>query len=175
MFLFPMSTVQAVQIETTQEMPILFYNEEDPLTEWLGNFYPISVEYNGLVFPNSEAAFQSQKFIDHPDLMVQFTSLTGDQAFRRARELSEFIRSDWLQVRVQVMKEVLEAKISQNPAIAHWLEATGQSLLIEHNPVKGRDAFWSDDNDGSGMNMLGKLWMEIRSELLIYAQPTKKP
>jgi predicted NAD-dependent protein-ADP-ribosyltransferase YbiA (DUF1768 family) len=61
------------------------------------------------------------------------------------------------------MKEVLMAKIDQNPNILRWLNATGQSLLVEHNPVKGRDAFWSDDFDGTGKNMLGTLWMEIRS------------
>ena len=39
----------------------------------------------------------------------------------------------------------------------------GDALLVEHNPA--RDAFWSDEFDGRGKNMLGSLWMELRSEL----------
>jgi predicted NAD-dependent protein-ADP-ribosyltransferase YbiA (DUF1768 family) len=49
--------------------------------------------------------------------------------------------------------------------IANWLDATGDSFLVEHNLVKGRDTFWSDDFDGTGKNMLGTLWMELRSEM----------
>ncbi len=169
---FATSSIQDVIEALAQETGlILFYNEEDPFTEWLGNFYPISVAYNGLVFSNSEAAYQAQKFIHDSELMSQFTALTGDQAFRKARELSSHIRPDWWEMRVQVMKEVLAAKIDQNPLIASWLDATGDSFLVEHNAVKGRDAFWSDDFDGMGKNMLGTLWMELRSE--IRGEPVK--
>ena len=143
---------------------ILFYNEKDPLTEWLGNFYSVSVAYNGFVFSNSEGAFQAQKFSHDPEIMAQFTTLTGDQAFRKARELSSKIRSDWLEIRVQVMEEVLQAKFEQNPFLARLLDGTGDAFLIEHNEVKGRDAFWSDDSDGTGLNMLWILLMKIRSE-----------
>ncbi len=143
---------------------IVFYNEKDPFTEWLGNFYPIEVEYEGLTFLNSEAAFQAQKFIQHPEMMAQFTHVSGEEAFYLARKLSHFVRADWKEVNVQVMKEVLEAKLSKNPQIGAWLDATHPALLIEHTPVKGRDAFWADDHDGTGQNMLGALWMQVRSE-----------
>ncbi|MBX7066923.1 MAG: NADAR family protein [Parachlamydiales bacterium] len=104
-------------------------------------------------------------FINHPEIMAQFSLLSGEEAFWIARKHADLIRSDWREINVQVMREVLRAKISQNPHIAGWLEATGLSIIIEHTPVKGRDAFWADDHDGSGKNMLGKLWMEIRAEL----------
>lgn len=143
---------------------IHFYDEKDPFTEWLGNFYPLKIEYNGLIFLNSEAAYQAQKFIEYPEVMIDFTHFSGEEAFRMSRRLSNLIRNDWEKVKVQVMKEVLNAKVSQNSHIAEWLNSTEQGLLIEHNPVKGRDAFWSDDHDGSGQNWLGRLWMEIRAE-----------
>lgn len=41
---------------------------------------------------------------------------------------------------------------------------TGSKYLVEHNPVKERDSYWSDDNDGSGKNKLGELLMKIRRE-----------
>ncbi len=84
-------TVEMVQYQKSEDMLdpslirqlaeergfIAFYNENDPLTEWLGNFYPISVEYNGSVYSNSEAAYQAQKFIHDPDLFSQFTTFTA--------------------------------------------------------------------------------------------------
>jgi hypothetical protein len=75
------------------------------------------------------------------------------------------IRPDWKQVHVQTMLDVLLCKVAQHPEIAEWLLATGIAYLVEHNLVKGRDAFWSDDSDGAGQNMLGKLWMQVRSSL----------
>ena len=144
---------------------IRFYDHTDPATGWLGNFYEVPVQFNNLVFRNSEAAFQAQKFIHHPQLMRQFTTLTGDQAFRLAQNNSVLIRPDWINVRVQTMTDVLQSKVAQHPEIAEWLLATGEAYLVEHNPVKGRDVFWSDDSDGSGQNMLGKLWMQVRYSL----------
>lgn len=44
-------------------------------------------------------------------------------------------------------------------------QETGDSFLVEHNQVKGRDFFWSDNFDGTGKNMLGTLCMELRSEM----------
>ncbi len=145
---------------------IQFYDHTDPSTEWLGNFYEIPVAFGGRRFQNSEAAFQAQKFIHHPKIMGEFTSLSGDEAFRKAQDNSQLIRSDWMDVNVQVMREVLQAKIDQNPRIASLLVATGNGPLVEHNPVRGRDTYWSDNNDGTGQNMLGRLWMELRKERL---------
>lgn len=144
---------------------INFYDQTDRATEWLGNFYEAPIQFNGLTFRNSEAAFQAQKFVAYPQFMQQFTTLSGEQAYRLAKDNMTFIRSDWHQVKVQIMGDVLTAKVAQHPEIAEWLRATGSATLNEHKPVKGRDVFWSDDCDGSGQNMLGKLWMQIRSSL----------
>lgn len=144
---------------------IYFYDRTNPATEWMGNYYETPVQFNQATFRNSEAAFQAQKFIYHPQLMQQFTTLSGDQAFHLARNNFALIRPDWANVKVQTMADILCSKVVQHPEIAKWLRATGNAHLVEHNPVKGRDAFWSDDNDGTGKNMLGKLWMQVRSSL----------
>jgi len=143
---------------------ISFYDHTNPATQWLGNFFELPIHYNGRTFRNSEAAFQAQKFIHNPALMQQFETLTGDEAFRLARTHKTSIRSDWMQVNVREMTQILRTKAS-NPLIKEKLLATGPAYLIEHNPVKGRDTFWSDDNDGTGQNMLGRLWMKIRGEI----------
>ncbi len=161
----PSSGITQKMQDFSQTGLVYFYNQTNPSTAWLGNFYPISVQFKGMNFRNSEAAFQAQKFIHTPKLMQQFTTLTGDEAFRLAAVNKTLQRSDWAQVNVQIMTDVLRAKMDQHPEIAEWLLATGGAYLVEHNPVKGRDAFWSDDHDGTGQNMLGKIWMRLRSFL----------
>ena len=150
--------------ENSRSGVIYFYDHTNPATEWMGNFYEMPIRFNQLTFRNAEAAFQAQKFIHHPRFMQRFTTLSGDQAFHLARNNVALIRSDWKQVNIQTMANILEIK-AQNPEIARWLLSTGSAYLVEHNPVKGRDAVWSDDNDGSGQNILGKLWMERRAAL----------
>jgi len=159
----PSSVITQKMQEFSQTGMVYFYNHTNPATSWLGNFYPISVQFKGMNFRNSEAAFQAQKFIHIPKLMQQFSTLTGDEAFYLADVNKALQRSDWTQVNVQIMTDVLRAKMDQHPEIAEWLLATGGAYLVEHNPVKGRDAFWSDNHDGTGQNMLGKIWMHLRA------------
>jgi N-glycosidase YbiA len=144
---------------------IAFYDHSNPATEWLGNFYETPIQYNGLMYRNSEAAYQAQKFIKYPSLMQRLTALSGPEAFSFARDNRAFWCSDWQQIKVQKMADVLKAKFQQNPKLGRWLLDTGNAYLVEHNPVKGRDRDWSDDFDGSGKNMLGILLMQERSYL----------
>ncbi|CAE7709032.1 unnamed protein product, partial [Symbiodinium pilosum] len=63
------------------------------------------------------------------------------------------------------MEKVLEAKFKQNSPLASRLLQTGNATLLEHCSRKGRDSFWSDDEDGSGCNYLGMLLMLQRDKL----------
>jgi hypothetical protein len=62
------------------------------------------------------------------------------------------------------MLVVLEAKFS-DASLRSALLSTGSALLLEHNSETGRDAFWSDDRDGSGANHLGRALMFLRARL----------
>lgn len=70
-------------------------------------------------------------------------------------------RKDWEKVKVEVMKSFLIQKF-ENPDLKKILLDTGDAELIEHTT---RDSYWADGGDGSGKNMLGKLLMEVRTEL----------
>lgn len=74
------------------------------------------------------------------------------------------LRSDWEEVKLDVMRDVVFAKFFQNPELAKRLLATGGSNLIEGN--NWHDTFWGVDSEtGEGQNNLGKILMEIRAEL----------
>jgi ribA/ribD-fused uncharacterized protein len=142
---------------------LYFYNQNNALTAFLGNFYPCSITYNGLTFSCSEAAFQAAKFNHMPSLQQALCKLDGDGAWRYAQKHKAQQRNDWLQVNVTEMKNILLEKF-KDPALKKLLVETGDAYLVEHTPVKGRDVFWADDCDGTGKNMLGQLLMQVRQE-----------
>ena len=72
------------------------------------------------------------------------------------------LRSDWEEVKDEVILQALRMKFSQNPEIAKGLLATGDAILIEHTQ---NDAYWADGGYGSGKNKLGLLLMQVREEL----------
>lgn len=134
---------------------------------FLSNFYDVPVEYNGLCFCNSEAAFQAQKTVDETE-RVQFANLDASNAKRLGRIIS--LRDDWERVKIQVMYEVCYAKFIQNPRLAKWLIETGDEILVEGNTWN--DKFWGVCN-GEGANNLGKILMAIRTELSFDAPKVK--
>ena len=60
------------------------------------------------------------------------------------------------------MLDILRAKASQHEYVRRKLLATGDRELIEDS---WRDDFWGWGANRDGLNMLGKLWMEVRTEI----------
>lgn len=125
---------------------------------FLSNFYESVIFYNGMVFMNAEAAFQAQKSI-HPKMRERFCRLNGSQAKKLGRSVS--LREDWNEVRIPIMRRILELKFS-NPQLKELLLSTGNEELVEGNTWG--DKFWGTCN-GIGENNLGKLLMEIRESI----------
>lgn len=72
------------------------------------------------------------------------------------------VRSDWDLVKDHIMKQANEAKYTQNEKLRLILLSTQNALLIEHTK---RDNYWGDGGDGTGLNRLGQILMEIRDNL----------
>ncbi len=124
---------------------------------FLSNFYNAPVTYNGVKFRNNEAAFQAQKDVNRAH---EFANLTGADAKRLGRHVN--LRSDWNSVRIRIMTDIVRAKFTQNSDLKQRLLATSNEDLIEGNTW--HDTFWGVCN-GQGQNNLGKILMQIRSEL----------
>jgi predicted NAD-dependent protein-ADP-ribosyltransferase YbiA (DUF1768 family) len=119
----------------------------------LGNFFQHRFQYKGIWFNCAEAAFQSEKA--RPADRHQFSTANGKEAFRMSRGLPH------LKNNVQTMYDVLWAKF-EDPQMRTILAKSGKAVLVEANTTKGRDKIWSNDNDGTGCNILGLLLMHIR-------------
>jgi ribA/ribD-fused uncharacterized protein len=126
---------------------------------FLSNFYPCAVTYDGLTYTNSEAAFQSAKSVDLNNRTI-FTDMAPLIAKMTGRMV--LLRPDWEQVKDQVMEDIVRAKFTQNEQLGKLLLATGSADLIEGNDWN--DTYWGVSH-GVGQNKLGKILMKIRNEL----------
>jgi len=133
-----------------------FINEH----RWLSNFALSYIEYEGVIYPTVENAYQAAKCLHHHD-RLQFINLTPGQAKKRGRVIE--LREDWDDVKIGVMRSLLWKKF-QYTNLKRSLLATGNEELIEGNAWG--DTYWGVCN-GAGQNMLGKLLMSVREELRI--------
>jgi N-glycosidase YbiA len=156
---------EIAQIAARDQFLWFYKKEENPLTAFLGNFHPCPIQLWGLQFQCAEGAFQAAKFHPNINLVQQFQNLDGEAAFRLGRSLSHMQIANWQQRNLGAMREVVTAKFTQNADLKELLLATGSAYLVEHIPVRGRDAFWGDNHDGTGQNWLGRIAMEVRGSL----------
>lgn len=128
---------------------------------FLSNFYPAKVVYEGMEYPTSEHAFQAAKSpVTGVRMIIARASSPGD-AKQLGRKIA--LRSDWENIKLQVMEDIVRAKFSQNADLRIMLvQGTGDAELIEGNTWG--DEFWGVCN-GEGENHLGKILMEVRKEL----------
>jgi hypothetical protein len=132
---------------------------------FLSNFYECPITFDGLTFTSAEAAFQAQKCLDKKE-KTRFTEMTPSEARSFGRRVR--LRKDWDAARLSLMREILEAKFSQNGDLKQKLLLTDDAYLVEGNTWG--DRFWGQVN-GFGANHLGRLLMELRE---IYKEQEKE-
>ena len=134
-----------------------FFREE---YDFLSNFYPAKMYFEGTAYLNSEAAYQAQKCAGTGE-QAQFSRLSADEAKRLGRQVS--LRPDWDQVKLELMERIVRAKFSQHPRLAKKLLETGDKPLIEGN--YWHDIYWGIDmKTREGENHLGRILMTLRGE-----------
>jgi len=146
---------------------ILFYGAKDPCYQF-SNFYRASIMLDGVAWPTVEHYYQAQKYPEHPKMKELIRSAaTPTQAKRLAydKKYRPLIAAakDWDKRKEDVMRTALHAKFTQHAALQELLLSTDGAQLCEHTAY---DRYWADGGgDGSGLNRLGALLMELRSSL----------
>lgn len=127
---------------------------------FLSNFTTAVFRYEGVLYTSVEAAFQAAKTSDI-ETKRRIAQYSPAEARSYGRKIK--LRSDWNDVRVSIMKELLRLKFNSD-LFGHRqaLLNTGDAYLEEGNTH--HDTFWGTCN-GVGENQLGKLLMEVREEI----------
>lgn len=139
----------------------VFFYEQDFYP--LSNFSAFAIQWKDARFDTAEAVYHWEKFPDSPRLQLDIrTAPSAHVAFKIAENYKTARRKDWDAVKIGVMREILRAKVGQHEYVRRKLLQTGTRGLIENS---WRDDFWGWGPNRDGLNMLGKLWMEIREEI----------
>jgi ribA/ribD-fused uncharacterized protein len=129
--------------------------------EFLSNFSPAQVTFNGLEFPTVEHAYQAAK----TDISALWLEIQKARTPGVAKRMGRIVplRPEWSdpKFRIETMRSLLKQKFA-NPSLQKKLLMTGDEQLVEGN--NWGDTFWGVCK-GVGENNLGKLLMEIREEL----------
>lgn len=130
---------------------------------FLSNFYQAEVEFEGMMYPSTEHAYQAAKTLDLKS-RAMFQGGTAGQAKRLGQVI--ILRDDWTNdnVKISVMYAVLLDKFTRHQDLRKQLIATSPNELIEGNTWN--DTFWGVCG-GKGKNHLGKLLMSIRQEIIL--------
>lgn len=124
------------------------------------NFFPSSIEVDGVSYRTMEHAFQASKTLD-PKLREHIRKqVKAAHAKKEGRKVP--LRSGWDEMKVQVMRDLVRQKFNFHQSLKERLLATGDRHLEEKNTWG--DVFWGT-YDGVGENWLGRILMEIREEL----------
>ena len=125
---------------------------------FLSNFYSCKICIDGITYPSAEHAFQAMKCLDREE-RVRISFLNTPQEAKKAGRRVD-LRSDWEDVKVDIMKSIVQSKFS-DPELLNKLLDTGIEEIVEGNTWG--DTFWGVYK-GQGENMLGKILMEVRDE-----------
>lgn len=156
---------------------IFFYKTWDPYGAF-SNFSPHPIQMpdengNYATWSTVEHYYQAHKFVGVDNPLAQAcvedikSAKSPEEAARMGRSVQrwqpDLVRSDWESVKIDVMYRALKSKFSIYPHLNSMLLSTAGSVLVEASP---HDLFWGGGREGEGLNYLGRLLMQLRSEFL---------
>ncbi len=128
--------------------------------------FPLRV--NGVRILTSEALYQACRFPHRPEVQrIIIGEASPMTAKMKSKPYRKDSRPDWDRVRVKVMRWCLRVKLAQNwNEFSRLLLATRERSIVEESR---KDDFWGakvmGDETLVGMNVLGRLLMELREEI----------
>lgn len=131
---------------------------------FLSNMYPASVVLDGLTYPTVEHAYQAAKTLS--EIERKLIKGNPDPVFVKRMGCRVQKRSDWEEIRLIIMEELLRQKF-KDPLLAKKLLKTNPQYIKEGN--SWHDNYWGScacaKCQNQGENHLGQLLMEVRNSL----------
>lgn len=148
---------------------VVFCRTHDPFGGLSNMAAGFPLKVNDIHIRTSEALYQACRFPHLPNIQKRIieerSPMTAKMASKPHRQNS---RPDWDQVRIDIMRWCLHVKLAQNwEKFSALLVETGNYQIVEKSR---RDDFWGakmiDDQTLAGMNVMGKLLMELREAII---------
>lgn len=120
------------------------------------------MKWKRYLWPTLEHAYQSERS-DEPGFKEKIKNTrSAHDAFKLAMANKDKYKENWDNIKLDVMKDILRAKVAQHSYVKKKLLESGNKELIENS---WRDDYWGWGENKDGENNLGKLWMEVREEI----------
>ncbi|WLR41721.1 NADAR domain-containing protein [Bacillus carboniphilus] len=142
-------------------MKVFFYKVNDEYG-CFSNFSSYGFEIDKQFWLTSEHYFQAQKFAGTNYEEQIRRAVSPMEAAIMGRDRNKPLRTDWEEVKDDVMRLAVLSKFTTNNDIQEILLSTGNKIIVEKT---SNDYYWGCGKDGSGKNMLGKILMEVRDQL----------
>ena len=154
---------------------VVFDSEEYPYYE-LSTSYEAPFVIDGEIWSSVEHYVQAKKFVDSKGADTEHVmSVRVAESPEKAIKMGTAhhpVRSDWEEVKDEVMFKALIAKFTQHKDLYDVLMDTDDALIVAHaerdfyliGEHTERDIYWVDGEDGRGKSMLGELLMRLRNQ-----------
>jgi ribA/ribD-fused uncharacterized protein len=133
------------------------------------NFSRHPVTYRDMMFATSEHLYHWLKFGDnYPETettvqkQIRMSSLPKESKTIANNNKHLWFYKNWHDVKYDTMVFVCMLKCQQHLKVKDVLLQTGEAEIVEASPY---DYEWGCGADGSGKNLLGKAWMQVRSAM----------
>ena len=148
---------------------LTFFKDDHPFSNWyICSFTVDEINYNCLEqFMMAEKA----RLFGDKEVWSKIVNTSSQKAMKAlGRQVKNFDEPTWIKHRESIVKRGLLAKFAQNASMKQLLLNTGSKVLAEGSPY---DRIWgtgvainvTNPSQWIGMNLLGKLLMEVRQEL----------
>jgi ribA/ribD-fused uncharacterized protein len=132
------------------------------------NFYPVSIIFEGKIYPTVEHAYVAAKTLNLAD-REKIRKLPAEKAgYIKSLGRTLKLREDWEEVKDHIMFLLVFYKFKHNKRLYEELISTENKEIIEIN--RWHDNYWGDCycskcQNIKGLNKLGKIIMTIRKQL----------
>ena len=136
------------------------------------NFSAHPVEIGNHIFPTTEHFFQAMKVVEDSEL---FNRVAHAPSPKESKNIAHENKHKWIEnwdaIKYKIMKMAITEKVKQHPDIKELLLSTENKMIVEDSDY---DYIWGCGKDGTGQNLLGKIWMEVREEIRNNESPITK-
>lgn len=148
---------------------------------WMSVFSPYPLTYKGILYKTCDELFQVLRFSGYPLIQGEFRyqkfpMATLEVAQKYHALLNRHDKWNESLEDLGLIKICLKLKLEQHPELQNKLIETGSSaIIVDGNTHYGNTAqYWGkvfNNGEWIGENKLGKLWMELRQELIKERKP----
>jgi ribA/ribD-fused uncharacterized protein len=145
---------------------ITFYRASEKPYGAFSNLFRRPISFEGRVYPTAEHAYQAGKARKEEVREWLLNAPTPSLLAMAAHGLYTWdIVPNWSKIKYARMSQVIHAKFTEHSDLRELLLSTGEARLVEVGRVDNSvNRTWGEVN-GKGLNMLGTLLMDLRSQL----------